>query len=126
MNLEIFERIKRGARAHFHKPVLTVGEKTIYFNVESKLEFKLTSEHLIIISVDRDSGVWYLCFLPELSNRKGYKLNNPTSRNSGYIVCGAKRYIDEGLERGYYSFGEPEFDGELDWYELTKFEDYDI
>lgn len=127
MNLEIFERIKLGGGGNFTKPVLTVGQRVVYFNVASKREFKLTSEHLVILSIDRGSGVWYLCFLPELSNRKGYKLcHADIKKNSGYIIFGAKRYIDEGLESGYYSFGKPEFDGELDWYELIKFEDYDI
>ena len=119
MKLDIFENTRQRSK----KPLLHIGTVVAYYNIHLIDKLKLTSDSRILFSVDRDTSQWYLCVLPELSNMKGFKLSRVKGGNNLFLVSsGMKRYIENGLEEGYYFIGEPEFDGNLDWFELIKAE----
>lgn len=85
-------------------------------------KLKLHHEQRALFSKDADTGQWYFCVLPELSIRSGYKLQVSGSKHGGLCMNGARRYSDNGLIKGPYILSDPEFDGELDWFELIKAE----
>lgn len=83
IDLEIYDKKNSGnAFERFHFPVLTVNKGGYsYFNVECDKLF--VGKTKWIIARDRNSDQWYVAFLSEMANVRGFSLKrNPRQKNN--------------------------------------------
>jgi len=104
---------------------VNVSSTQIRFNRLASIKLHLSKGVRFTLSHNIDTDQKYFALLPELSIRKGHALSKH-SKDGSFSMTTDRMNIKVKLDKGVYSFSEPEFDGELDWYELINDEKDDV